>query len=266
MSDRKKRRTILDFARMKRDKVRICTLTAYDYISATLVDAAGVDGILVGDSLANVVQGRESTLPVTLDEIIYHAEMVGRAVEHAMVIVDLPFPTTVLGPRTAVEAAAEVLKRAPVQAVKVEGGRRRAETLAAVVDAGIPVMGHCGLTPQSIHGLGGHRVQRDRERLLDDVKAVEDAGAFCVVLECIPHELAAEATELLSIPTIGIGAGAGCDGQILVFHDLVGLTPGHVPKHVKAYANCAKVISDAVSGYCDDVRSGVFPSSEQSFD
>jgi 3-methyl-2-oxobutanoate hydroxymethyltransferase len=263
---RRKRRTIRDFARLKQEKSRICVLTAYDYGSARLIDEAGIDAILVGDSLANVVQGKDSTLPVTLDEIIYHAEMVGRAAQIAMVIVDMPFPTTVLGPQAAVEAAATIMKRAPVEAVKIEGGRQRADTIAAVVAAGIPVMGHCGLVPQSVHGLGGYRVQRDRERLLDDVRAVEEAGAFCVVLECIPHDLAAEATDSLRIPTIGIGAGAGCDGQILVFHDLVGLTPGPVPKHVKAYADCASAISDAVSRYCDDVRDGTFPAREQSFE
>ena len=241
-------------------------LTAYDHATAQLVDAAGIEGILVGDSLSMVVQGHANTLPVTLDEMIYHAEMVGRAVHHALVIVDMPFPSFHLGVHRAIESAGRILKETRCQAVKLEGGVEQADVIAGLVSAGIPVMAHCGLRPQSLHALGGYRVQRDEERLLADSLAAQNAGAFAIVLECIPAAAAVRITRELKIPTIGIGAGAGCDGQVLVYHDLLGLTSGHVPRHVRAYADMHRTVVDAVTRYRDDVRQGTFPGSEQTFE
>lgn len=240
-------------------------LTAYDFLTASLLDAAGIEGILVGDTLGMVVQGHSTTLPVTLDQIIYHAEIVGRAATHALVVVDMPFPTTHLGVHEAIASAARVLKETRCQAVKLEGGADQAGVISGLVAAGIPVMAHCGLRPQTVHQLGNYRVQRDRDRLLADAQAVEAAGAFSVVLECIPEELAREITAALKIPTIGIGAGAGCDGQILVIQDMLGLTPGRLPRHVKTYAKLRDTISEAVARYRDEVRDGTFPGREQSF-
>ena len=247
---------------MKGQGRKIAVLTAYDYPTARLLDEAGVDVILVGDSLSMVVQGRETTLPVTLDEMIYHAEIVGRAVERALVVVDLPFPTAYTGIH---KAAARILKQSRCQAVKLEGGAEQAEVIAALVSAGIPVMGHVGLRPQNVHQMGGYKVQRDDVRLTQDAQAAEQAGAFGLVLECVPAALAAEITRTLGIPTIGIGAGAACDGQVLVIHDLLGITPGPMPRFVKQYANLQETISQAVRTYCDEVRTGVFPAREQTF-
>ncbi len=258
--------TVPAFRAMKGGGRKITVLTAYDYPTARLVDAAGVEAILVGDSMSMVVQGHANTLPVTLDEMIYHAEMVGRAVEQALVIVDMPFPSYHLGVYRAIENAGRILKETRCQGVKLEGGVDQAEVIAALVSAGIPVMGHVGLRPQSVHQVGGYAVQRDRDRLLADARAAEEAGAFAVVLECIPRDIARELTALLRVPTIGIGAGADCDGQVLVFHDLVGLTPGRVPRHVKSYADLSGAVSRAVTQFRDEVRSGGFPGSEQSFD
>ncbi len=257
--------TVPKFRAMKAAGERITMLTAYDYTMAGLLDAAGVEGILVGDTMSMVVQGHPNTLPVTLDEMIYHAEMVGRAVRHALTVVDLPFPSYHLGTYRAIEAAGRILKETHCQSVKLEGGAQQAEVIAALVSAGIPVMAHCGLRPQAVHQLGGYRVQRDDEQLLADAQAVQAAGAYAVVLECIPAALAARLSKQLEIPTIGIGAGAGCDGQILVTNDLLGLTSGYVPKFVKAYADIKHVITDAVTHYRDDVRSGKFPGPEQTF-
>ena len=244
---------------MKVEGHRISMLTAYDYTMAQLVDSSGIEGILVGDSMSMVVQGHETTLPVTLDEIIYHAEMVGRAVEHALVIVDMPFPSYHLGNHKAIENAGRILKQTRCQAVKLEGGTDQAETIAALVAAGIPVMAHCGLRPQNVHQLGGYRVQRNRDQLIADATAAEQAGAFAMVLECIPNEVARVITEQVSIPTIGIGAGPHCDGQVLVLNDLLGITSGYIPKFVKAYADLKSDISRAVTQYRDEVREGQFP-------
>jgi 3-methyl-2-oxobutanoate hydroxymethyltransferase len=233
---------------------------------ARLVDAAGVEGILVGDSMSMVVQGHDSTLPVTLDEMIYHAEMVGRAVEHALVVVDMPFPSFHLGKYKAIENAGRILKESRCQAVKLEGGVEQAETIAALVAAGIPVMAHCGLRPQSVHQLGGYRVQRDESELLADARAAEQAGAFAMVLECIPRGIAKKITNEVAIPTIGIGAGADCDGQVLVLHDLLGITSGYVPRFVKAYADLKGEITRAVTQYRNEVRDGTFPSKEHGYD
>ncbi len=257
--------TVPKFAARKAEGRKISMLTAYDFPTAKLLDSAGVDGILVGDSLGTVVQGHPTTLPVTLDQMIYHAEMVARAVERALVVVDMPFPTFHLGLHEAIRSASRILKETRAKAVKLEGGTDRVEVIAGLVSAGIPVMAHCGLLPQSIHQVGGHRVQRDLERLLDDAQAVQRAGAFAIVLECMPAEVAAQITAAVSIPTIGIGAGAGCDGQILVTHDLLGFTAGRVPRHVKQYADLRTAILDAVTRYCEEVRAGQFPGKEQSF-
>ncbi len=260
-----KRITVPRFTALKAQGEKITMLTAYDHAMARLVDEAGVEAVLVGDSLGTVVQGHRTTLPVTLDQMIYHAEQVGRAVERALVIVDLPFPSTLLGPMRAIEDAARCLKETECQAVKLEGGVERAEIISALTKAGIPVMAHVGLLPQSVHRLGGYRVQRDRDQLLADAKATEAAGAFAVVLECIPAEIAKEITAALTIPTIGIGAGNACDGQVLVLHDLLGLAPGRVPQHVKVYADLGKIMVQALSAFRDDVRGGDFPGSDQSF-
>ncbi|HZZ70970.1 MAG TPA: 3-methyl-2-oxobutanoate hydroxymethyltransferase [Pirellulales bacterium] len=257
--------TVPKFIGFKAARRKITMLTAYDYPFAALLDAAGVEAILVGDSMSMVVQGHENTLPVTLDEIIYHAEMVGRAVQRALTIVDMPFPTNYLGKYKAVEFAGRILKETRCQAVKLEGGAEQSEVIQALVSAGIPVMAHVGLRPQSVHQLGGYKIQRDEERLLLDAQAAQDAGAFGIVLECIPASHADKITAALRIPTIGIGAGAGCDGQVLVAHDLLGLTTGYIPRFAKPYAQLAETIKDAVTRFRDDVRGGAFPGPEQTF-
>jgi len=262
MSNEQKQITVPQFTGFKAAGKKITMLTAYDYPTAQLLDASGIEGILVGDSLSMVVQGHDSTLPVTLDEMIYHAEMVGRAVRHALVVVDMPFPTYHLGKYQTIDSAGKILKKARCQAVKLEGGAEQAETIAALVAAGIPVMAHCGLRPQSVHQLGGYKVQRDRQQLLADAQAAQDAGAFAVVLECIPTPLATEITASIRIPTIGIGAGAGCDGQVLVTHDMLGMTSGYVPRFAKQYADLKSEITTAVTNYREEVRAGKFPGPE----
>jgi 3-methyl-2-oxobutanoate hydroxymethyltransferase len=259
MTENRPRMTVPKFAALKSSGRKISMLTAYDYPLAKLVDEAGVDAVLVGDSLSMVVQGHENTLHVTLDEIIYHAEIVGRAVQQALLVVDMPFPTFHLGRAAAIANAARILKETRSQAVKLEGGVEQADTIAALVGAGIPVMGHVGLRPQTVHQMGGYKIQRDESRLMQDAQAAADAGAFAIVLECIPAGIAAKITDALAIPTIGIGAGSSCDGQVLVLHDLLGLTQGYVPSFVRQYANLRTVISEAVSAYCRDVANGQFP-------
>lgn len=258
--------TVPEFAALKGRGQRITMLTAYDYAMARLVDSVGIEGILVGDSMSMVVQGHANTLPVTLDEMIYHAEMVGRAVERALVVVDMPFPSYHLGHAKAIENAGRILKQTRCQAVKLEGGADQADVIAALVAAGIPVMAHVGLRPQSVHQLGRYAVQRDAKRLTADAQAAEQAGAFALVLECIPAGLAAKITADLTIPTIGIGAGVECDGQVLVLHDLLGLTTGRLPKHVKTYANLGEQVAEAVARYRDEVREQKFPGPEQTFE
>jgi 3-methyl-2-oxobutanoate hydroxymethyltransferase len=262
---RPRRITVPEFTAFKQAGHKISMLTAYDYPTARLVDEAGVEGILVGDSLSMVVQGRENTLPVTLDEMLYHAEMVGRAVDRALVVVDMPFPSNHLGKYKTIDFAGRILKQSRAQAVKLEGGIEQAEIIHALVRAGIPVMAHCGLGPQSVHQLGGYRVQRNRDDLLNDARAASHAGAFAMVLECVPSQLGAEITQSVAIPTIGIGAGPDCDGQVLVISDLLGLTSGYVPKFAKQYANLKDTIVDAVTQYRDEVRDGVFPGEEHGY-
>jgi 3-methyl-2-oxobutanoate hydroxymethyltransferase len=265
MNPAERRITVPQFTAFKAAGQKITMLTAYDFAMASLVDSVGVEAILVGDSMSMVVQGHSTTLPVTLDEIIYHAEMVGRAVQHALVVVDMPFPSNHLGPLKAIENAGRILKETRCQAVKLEGGADQAEVISALVSAGIPVMAHVGLRPQSVNLLGGYKVQRDEERLLHDARTAQDAGAFGVVLECIPVEIAQRITDSIKIPTIGIGAGAGCDGQVLVINDMLGLTAGYVPKFVKKYADLQATVKQAVAEFRDDVRAGRFPTSEQTF-
>ncbi len=258
--------TVPKFSAMKAAGRKITMLTAYDYTLARLLDSTGIEAILVGDSLGMVVQGRPNTLPVTMDEMIYHAEMVGRAVQHALVVVDMPFLSYHLGVHQATENAGRVLKETQCQAVKLEQGPQQLEVTAALVSTGIPVMAHYGLRPQSIHQLGGYRVARDRERLLADAVAAEEAGAFSILLECIPGDVAREISAAVSIPTIGIGAGVGCDGQVLVTHDLLGMTPGPTLRHAKAYVDLNALIVEAVGRYRDEVRESTFPGAEQTFD
>ncbi len=265
MAKKNRRITVPGFIDLKSQGKKICVLTAYDFPTAKLVDTAGVDAILVGDSMAMVVQGHDTTLPVTLDEMIYHGEMVARAAEHALVIVDLPFPTFHLGVHKVIELAGRVLKETNCQAVKLEGGQEQTEVIAGLVSAGIPVMAHVGLRPQSVHTMGGYKIQRDEKILLADAKAAEAAGAFSIVLECIPQDVAGKLTNQLAIPTIGIGAGSECDGQVLVVHDLLGMTTGYVPTFVKQYANLGETIHKAVGSWCNEVRAGQYPSDEHSF-
>lgn len=257
--------TVTRFTAMKSAGQKITMLTAYDYTMARLLDEAGVDGLLVGDSLAMVVQGHPTTLPATMEQMLYHAEMVGRAVRRALVVVDMPFMSYQLGVRDALANAGRILKQTRCQAVKLESGADQAELIAALVQAGIPVMAHLGLRPQSVHQSGGYSVQRNRQQLLQDSQAVQQAGAFSILLECIPADLAAEITASVQVPTIGIGAGAGCDGQIQVIHDLLGLTLGRLPRHAKAYADLKTTIQQAAAQYCQEVRQGLFPSAEHSF-
>lgn len=251
------------------NKKRITCLTAYDYPTARLMDEAGVDVVLVGDSVAMVVLGYESTLPLTMEESLHHTKAVRRGVERALVVADMPFGTYQGDVNEALKNAVRFVKEAGAEAVKVEGGERRLEVIARLTEAEIPVMGHVGLTPQSVHAMGGYRVQgkteRAAEQLLRDARAVEAAGAFSIVLEGIPRELAAEITKSVRIPTIGIGAGPDCDGQILVLHDLLGLTFQEPPKFARRYANVGEVISQAVREYCADVQGGSFPSDAESY-
>ncbi len=248
---------------------KITCLTAYDYPTARFLDEAGVDVLLVGDSLAMVVLGYDSTLPVTLEEMLHHTRAVRRGTRRALLVADMPYGSYHDDPMEAVRHAVRFVKEAGAEAVKIEGGERRMELISRLVEAEIPVMGHIGLTPQSVNALGGFRVQGKSEeaadQLLRDARAVEAAGAFAIVLESIPRELAARITAELRIPTIGIGAGPDCDGQILVINDLLGLSFGHKPKFARRYANVGEIISHAVAEYCSDVQQGQFPSDEESY-
>src|SRR5579862_8668725 len=248
---------------------KIVCLTAYDYPTSRLADQAGVDVLLVGDSLGMVVLGYDNTLPVTLDEMIHHTRAVRRGTKHALVVADMPFGTYHADISEALRNAVRIIKEAGAEAVKVEGGERRLELIARLTECEIPVMGHVGLTPQSLHAMGGFKVQGKTpdaaEQLVRDARAVEAAGAFAIVLEGIPRELAAGITRELRIPTIGIGAGPECDGQILVLHDMIGLGSNHTPKFARRYTNVAESISRAVGEYAEDVRAGHFPADEESF-
>jgi 3-methyl-2-oxobutanoate hydroxymethyltransferase len=251
------------------EKRKIVCLTAYDYPTARLVDDAGVDVVLVGDSLGMVVLGYENTLPLTMEEMLHHTRAVRRGVRKALLVADMPYGSFHVDKSEAVRNAVRFVKEAGAEAVKIEGGERRMDLIAQLVEAEISVMGHIGLTPQSMHAFGGFRVQgksvEAAEQLLRDARAVEAAGAFSVVVESVPRELAARITSELRIPTIGIGAGPECDGQILVLHDMIGLSVGHTPKFARRYASVGEAIHNAVGAYADDVREGRFPADEESY-
>jgi len=248
---------------------RLVCLTAYDYPTARIVDEAGIDIILVGDSLGNVVLGYGNTVPVTLDEILIHLKAVRRAVQRALLVADMPYGTFHTGDDDAVRNALRLVKEGGAEAIKLEGGHKRVQLVKRLVDEEISVMGHIGLTPQSINQLGAYRVQgktaETARQLLDDAKALEDAGAFAIVLEVVPREIAQLITETVSIPTIGIGAGVHCDVQVLVLHDMLGLSFGKQARFVRPYANLRDVMTEAVSKYADDVRNGTYPSNEESY-
>ena len=256
--------TVPEFRAARAANRRLAVVTAYDFTSAVLADAAGVDCILVGDSLGMVVQGHATPLPVTLAEMVYHTRMVTRGAKRTLIVVDLPFGSYQESPRQAVRSAAKLLK-AGAGAVKLEGGVRMAEAIAACTRADIPVMAHIGLTPQSVHRMGGFKVQRDAEALLEDALAIERAGAFSMVVEGVPADVGATITQAVSIPTIGIGAGPDCDGQVLVWHDLLGLYDGLRPKFVKRYAELGALAQSAIEEYCREVRAGTFPAAKHSF-
>jgi 3-methyl-2-oxobutanoate hydroxymethyltransferase len=249
---------------------RIAVLTAYDVVFARLADQAGIDVVLVGDSLGMVVQGERSTVPVTLDDMVYHSRIVSRGVKRAHLVTDLPFMSYQVSVEDGMRAAGRLMKEGRAEAVKLEGGVEVAELIRRLVAAGIPVMGHVGLTPQSVHQFGGFKIQgrtdEQRARILEDARAVAEAGAYAMVIEAVPATLAGEITRSVPMPTIGIGAGADCDGQVMVMHDLLGLEPAWKPRFVRRYAEMGKAAADAFSAYAADVRAGRFPGPKESFD
>jgi 3-methyl-2-oxobutanoate hydroxymethyltransferase len=261
--------TVPEIVKKKRRGEKITCLTAYDYSFARILDDAGVDILLVGDSLGCVVQGLANTLPVTMDDMVYHTRIVARGCRRALLVGDLPFLSYQVSREQAVRNAGRLLQEAGAEAVKLEGGEAQRDTIEAITRAGIPVMGHVGLTPQSVHAFGGYKIQgkekETRNRILFDARAVEEAGAFAVVLEGMPADLAGEITGQLTIPTIGIGAGADCDGQVLVVHDMLGLFDDFTPKFVKRYAELKEVMSGAVRNFISEVRERRFPGPEHSF-
>lgn len=261
--------TIITFKQSKQQGRKISMLTAYDYSTAKLMDEAGINAILVGDSLGNVVLGYEDTLSVTMEDMIHHGAAVARGAKNAMVVVDMPFMSYQASVYDAVVNAGRLMKEGRASAVKLEGGKEVCPQVKAVTEAGIPVMGHLGLTPQSINTLGGHRVQgktqQAAQKLLDDARALQEAGAFAVVLECVPEKLADKVTKELEIPTIGIGAGSGCDGQVLVYQDMLGMFSDFTPKFVKKFANVGQVMKEAFKSYIDEMQQGSFPSQEHCY-
>ena len=269
-SEGPKRLTIRDIARRRADGARIVVVTAYDALFGRLVDEAGVDMVLVGDSLGNVFAGHDSTIPVTLEHMIYHGAAVARGVRRALLVVDMPFLTWQVSEAQALENGGRLVQQTGAQALKLEGaGEESLRAVRALVRVGVPVMGHLGFTPQAVHQLGGFRVQGREadgaQRLVDDARRLEDAGAFSLVLELVPSAVAERVTESVSIPTIGIGAGAGCSGQVLVLPDLLGLNDGFAPKFLKRYASLADTVRGAVRSFGDDVRGGRYPAPEHGF-
>ena len=267
--DGQKRVRVRHFARAKEQGIRITGLTSYDFLTAGIFDRAGIDFLLVGDSAGNIVFGYDTTLPVTVDELIPLTRAVARAARRALVVADLPFGSYENGPEEALRTAMRFMKETSAHAVKLEGGRRSAEQIRRIVTSGIPVMGHVGFTPQSEHGLGGHLIQGRGEAaadLLADARAVEEAGAFAVVLEMVPSSVAAEVTAQLSIPTISVGAGPGCDGQLMVWSDWAGLTTGRIPRFVKRYADLAGTLHEAAVAFREDVEAGRYPSAEHEYE
>lgn len=261
--------TVVTFRNAKAEGKRLSMLTAYDYSTAKLEDEAGINGILVGDSLGNVVLGYDDTIPVTMEDMIHHGAAVARGAKDALVVIDMPFMSYQISVEDALRNAGRLMKEGHAGAVKLEGGEEVCPQIRAIVNAGIPVMAHLGLTPQSIHAFGGFKVQGKTEtaakKLLEDAKRVQEAGAFSVVLEAVPSKLAAMITEELDIPTIGIGAGNGCDGQILVYQDMLGMFSDFTPKFVKRYANVGEVMKEAFRSYIEEVESGAFPAKENEY-
>ena len=261
--------TIRDLREMKRRGEKIPMITAYDYTAAQLVERAGIPLILVGDSLGQVMLGYDSTVPVSMDDMVHHVKAAVRGTERAHVVGDMPFLSYHAADSDAVRNAGRLLKEGGAQSVKLEGGQERAETVSRLALSGIPVMGHIGLTPQAVNQLGGYRVQgkslKDAVRLMEDARALEEAGAYALVLECVPAPLARMISERVEIPTIGIGAGAGCDGQVQVFHDLLGLYSDFKPKHARRYADLGETIIGATTDYMRDVQSGAFPTDAESY-
>lgn len=261
--------TALDLRARKSSPEKIVVVTAYDATFAALFDQGGVDAILVGDSLGMVVQGHDTTLPVTLEHMIYHCAAVRRGAKRAHLVADLPFMSYQVSVEEALRAAGRLVQEGSAQSVKLEGGRDYAEHITRLTRIGIPVMGHLGLTPQSVHQLGGFRVQgrtsKEAQAILDDARALEDAGCYSIVLEAVPADLAAEVTASVKVPTIGIGAGAACDGQVLVGYDLLGLNPSFKPKFVKRYASIGESVIAATQAYVSEVRSGAFPGTEHGY-
>lgn len=255
--------------KMKFDKEKITMLTAYDFTTAKMVDAGGVDAILVGDSAANVMAGHETTLPITLDQMIYHAQCVVRGVDRALVVADLPFGTYQSDSQKALESGVRMMKESGAHAIKIEGGEEIADSISRLINAGIPVMGHLGLTPQSIYKFGTYKVrakeEAEAEKLISDAKVLEKLGCFALVLEKIPASLAKKVTESISIPTIGIGAGKDCDGQVLVYHDMVGMNQGFSPKFLRRYLDLYTEITGTVSQYVKDVKDVSFPNESESY-
>lgn len=263
------KKTIENFKTMKAENQKISMLTAYDYTTAKIFDNAGIDTILVGDSLGNVVMGYENTIPVTMEDMIHHTACVSRACENAFVVADMPFMSYQTSVYDAVANAGRLMKEGRANAVKLEGGVSMKETIRAIVSASIPVCAHIGLTPQSVFTLSGYKVQGKTDekarKLIEDAKAVEEAGAYMVVLECVPNELAKYISEMLTIPTIGIGAGNGCDGQVLVYTDMMNMTDGRKPKFVKVFDNIGAKMADAVKEYISEVQNCSFPDKEKSY-
>ena len=261
--------TVSTFKKAKENKEKLTMLTAYDYSTARLFDEAGINSILVGDSLGNVILGYEDTLSVTMEDMIHHSAAVARGAKNALVVCDMPFMSYQASIYDAVTNAGRLMKEGRANAVKLEGGEEVCPQIKAITECGIPVVAHLGLTPQSINAFGGYKVQgRDLEaakKLIDDAVAVEKAGAFALVLECVPTEIATKITEKLTIPTIGIGAGNGCDGQVLVYQDMLGMFSDYTPKFVKQYANVGTIIKDAVTDYINEVNSGAFPDETRSY-
>lgn len=262
--------TVKSFQEAKDNKQKISMLTAYDYSMAKMVDEAGIDSILVGDSLGMVFQGHDSTLPVTVNEMIYHTKVVARGVKRALVIADMPFLSYHISKEEAVRNAGRLIKEGGAEAVKVEGGALFEETIRAIVGAQIPVMGHIGLTPQSVNAFGGFKVQgkdaQSAKKILEDARLLEKVGVFAIVLECIPAKLAQLITESVNIPTIGIGAGKECDGQVLVVNDMLGMFSDFVPKFVKQYAKLNTEITSAIQNYISELKEGNFPTDKHTFD
>lgn len=269
LSSSKKKVTAPLFFEMKEAGEKITWLTAYDYTTASIIDQGGIDAILIGDSASNVMHGNETTLPITVDEMIFHARAVARAAKHALVVCDMPFGSYQVCDEDGVRNAVRIMKESGVDAVKLEGGAEVAPMVRRIVNAGIPVCGHLGLTPQSVHKFGGYGLRAkdtdEAAKLMADAKALADAGCFAIVLEKVPAKLAQEVTKSVKCATIGIGAGAGCDGQVLVYTDMLGMNRGFKPKFLRQYADLYSVITEAVGKYVDDVKTGDFPNANESY-